>query len=204
MESICLHPEDFASYEKGSDAINAIISEFNLFMQKHFSEISKDEDRKLSMRTLENLIVKLIRSSSVNAILQRSEERFDRLKERKRSIPGLKGKSTSPSSQYKYQLLDYLIYGNGTTLNGGIPFITEYLAFSFVSDLILVLELDNSFNYEKLRKNPKEYTDAKKSIHEILRTEYHKSYVPRTLEGFPKGIRLNSALGGPRIIHVKQ
>ncbi len=72
-----------------------------------------------------------------------------------------------------------------------------------MAKLIVLLQLDNSLRYEN-HKNTSILKDDQKSIHESLRTDYKKNYTSGTLEGFPKGIRLNSTLSGPRIIKIKQ
>ncbi len=204
LDRINLLLEDFATFDKDSESIRVIISKFQTFFETDFPSVLKAESRTLHLSILEDLVIKLVRSSSMLSVSKRSEERFDRLIERKRELPDLKGKSTSLVSQYKFQLLDYLIFGNGTVLRGLTPYISHYQAFDFVANLILVLQLDNSQNYDLLNLNEENYLDSKKRIHEVLRTDYSQSYIPGTLEGFPKGVRLNSAFGGPRIIEVKQ
>ncbi len=204
MEKKILYSEDFLSYEKTPVVIDEILNAFEKFFSEQFPVISRPDQRVLNISTIERMLSQLVRSSSPNAINSRSDERFERLKERKRDLPELKGKSTSPSVQYKFQFLDYLIYGNGSTLKSDKAYITEYEGFSFLAKLIVILQTDNAFSYDKLNLNPEMYNDAVKSIHESLRTDYRNSYVSGTLEGFPKGIRISSARGRPRVMKIKQ
>lgn len=201
---IKLFLEDFATYDKTQIVIEGIIAKFEEFLLSESPNLNRTGERILSDKILEDLIVNLVRSSSQMSILNRSDERATRSSERKKLLPIVSGKSTSLQTQYKFQLIEYLIYGNDSIFRGQKTFISEYQAYDFVSSLILILQLDNSYNYEILNSSLDSIKDAKKDIHEKLRTDYKKSYVPGTLEGFPKGVRINSALGSSPLIHKKQ
>ena len=105
-------------------------------------------------------------------------------------------------AQYKFQILDYLIHGNDNVIDRSVSYTSEYEAFAFLANIIITLELDDGFNYTKLNSNQVYYKDAVKSLHEALRTDYRMSYVPGTLEGFPKRIRINSMANSNSVVRI--
>lgn len=200
---IVINTEDFLAFEKEKNQVSFLIEDFYNYWSLIINKITSSS-RDLNESFIQRLLVSLIQTSSQKAIQQRSMSRATRAKERRFHLPGLKGKGTDPRAQYKYQILDYLIHGNANQICRETRFMSQYEALTILSNIILKLELDNNLNYQKLRSSPEAYEDARNRIHEALRADYNKSYVPGTLEGFPKGVRVNSAFGAERLILLKQ
>ena len=90
LNFVKLYLEDFRSFEKTEKSVLQMIEVFQAYWVANYSSITKLESRKFNVTIFENLLVKLIRNSSEEVIKSRSEERFQRLAERKKILRGAK------------------------------------------------------------------------------------------------------------------
>lgn len=210
---INLREEDFGQFicndELSLERVRLNIDKFQEYLNSsRFLEFIKDRD--LYSETIERLLVSIIRHSSKKYQENETLNREDKmLRRHKDNIFLDQKKSTNKANQYKMQLIDYLLYGEGAR---SAPLFkrdrikvnrkaSQSKAIRIVSQMLYVLGLCEPTIEEKesVEKFETFKQDFMSKLENTLHYSYVSEYVPGTLSGFPKGTFLSSMSKRPEL-----
>lgn len=188
-KSICIPSNNW------SDAkIDSHIHSANNFFNKHYRLFESDQ-REINWESFNKLLIKIIRCSSIASKEIRFIETTPRSRER---VPVLKAigyknqRGTDPLSQYKIQALIFLIFSKKNNLGYVITntkYVSNFVAIKFLAGLLIELGLEEIHQHEN-------FDSENNDDIELITNKYKialKNLAPNTLEGFPKGVKINSA-----------